>query len=164
MLPWTDRTAGCWLCDCSNIQPCMCDCVFSVLYILSLNSSDRSLRWHCSYRWWLSQSVNEYWNAQLSTECRNILNNSVVSHSRQHLCYWLSFWIYFSPAIARWLCFCHVSLFMCCVCNDVCPDDLTMEEWCHTNNTDWLNILISSLLTITEIHIKTIKTQKYTKV
>ena len=29
---------------------------------------------------------------------------------------------------------------------------------------DWLNIFISSLLTITEIHIKTIKTQKYTKV
>ena len=21
-----------------------------------------------------------------------------------------------------------------CLCHDVCPDDLTMKDWCHTNN------------------------------
>ena len=28
-----------------------------------------------------------------------------------------------------------VCLFVCVyVCHDVCPDDLTMKDWCHTNN------------------------------
>ena len=29
----------------------------------------------------------------------------------------------------------HLCLFVCVyVCHDVCPDDLTMKNWCHTNN------------------------------
>ena len=38
----------------------------------------------------------------------------------------------FSPCV-------FVTLFVCllvCLClyHDVCPDDLTMKDWCHTNN------------------------------
>ena len=42
-----------------------------------------------------------------------------------------------SPAIVRWWCFHPVCLFVCVsvyVCHDVCPDDLAMKDWCHTNN------------------------------
>ena len=38
--------------------------------------------------------------------------------------------IMFSPCV-------FVCLFVCVVvyvCHDVCPDDLTMKDWCHTNN------------------------------
>ena len=28
----------------------------------------------------------------------------------------------------------HVSRSVVYVCHDVCPDDLTMMDWCHTNN------------------------------
>ena len=37
-------------------------------------------------------------------------------------------------------CMFFVCLFFVCVwlsvyvCHDVCPDDLTMKDWCHTNN------------------------------
>ena len=36
--------------------------------------------------------------------------------------------IMFSPCV-------FVTLFVClCLYHDVCPDDLTMKDWCHTNN------------------------------
>ena len=34
----------------------------------------------------------------------------------------------FSPCVFVCLCVCVY------VCHDVCPDDLTMKDWCHTNN------------------------------
>ena len=34
----------------------------------------------------------------------------------------------FSPCV--FVCLCVVVY----VCHDVCPDDLTMKDWCHTNN------------------------------
>ena len=36
--------------------------------------------------------------------------------------------IMFSPCVFVCLCVCVY------VCHDVCPDDLTMKDWCHTNN------------------------------
>ena len=36
--------------------------------------------------------------------------------------------IMFSPCV--FVCLCVVVY----VCHDVCPDDLTMKDWCHTNN------------------------------
>ena len=36
--------------------------------------------------------------------------------------------IMFSPCVFVYLCVCVY------VCHDVCPDDLTMKDWCHTNN------------------------------
>ena len=44
------------------------------------------------------------------------------------------------------------------------PSCVLALEGLFKTNPYRLNIFISSLLTITEIHIKTIKTQKYTKV
>ena len=38
--------------------------------------------------------------------------------------------IMFSPCVFACLCVCVVVY----VCHDVCPDDLTMKDWCHTNN------------------------------
>ena len=38
--------------------------------------------------------------------------------------------IMFSPCVFVCLCVCVVVY----VCHDVCPDDLTMKDWCHTNN------------------------------
>ena len=37
--------------------------------------------------------------------------------------------IMFSPCV--FVCLCVVVY----VCHDVCPDDLTMKDWCHTNNS-----------------------------
>ena len=40
--------------------------------------------------------------------------------------------IMFSPCVFVTL---FVCLFVClCLYHDVCPDDLTMKDWCHTNN------------------------------
>ena len=36
----------------------------------------------------------------------------------------------FSPCVFVCSCVCVVVY----VCHDVCPDDLTMKDWCHTNN------------------------------
>ena len=36
----------------------------------------------------------------------------------------------FSPCVFVCLCVCVVVY----VCHDVCPDDLIMKDWCHTNN------------------------------
>ena len=36
--------------------------------------------------------------------------------------------IMFSPCVFVCLCVCVY------VCHDVCPDDLTIKDWCHTNN------------------------------
>ena len=36
----------------------------------------------------------------------------------------------FSPCVFVCVCVCVVVY----VCHDVCPDDLTMKDWCHTNN------------------------------
>ena len=45
------------------------------------------------------------------------------------------FRLFLSPAVARWKCFRTVCLFVClCLYHDVCPDDLTLKDWCHTNN------------------------------
>ena len=38
--------------------------------------------------------------------------------------------IMFSPCVFVCLCVC-LSVY---VCHDVCPDDLTMKDWCHTNH------------------------------
>ena len=38
--------------------------------------------------------------------------------------------IMFSPCVCVSVCFC-LSIY---VCHDVYPDDLTMKDWCHTNN------------------------------
>ena len=60
-----------------------------------------------------------------------------VNKSSRNDCMTQSSCVLLSPAIARWNCFHPVCLFVCvCVsmCHDVCPDDLTMKDWCHTNN------------------------------
>ena len=40
--------------------------------------------------------------------------------------------IMFSPCVFVCLCVCVCVVVY--VCHDVCPDDLTMKDWCHTNN------------------------------
>ena len=43
--------------------------------------------------------------------------------------------IMFSPCVCVFVCL-FVRVY---VCHDVCPDDLTMKDWCHTNNISQLH-------------------------
>ena len=47
---------------------------------------------------------------------------------QKHFCN--EIWIFFTLCVCLFVCLC-VSIY---VCHDVCPDDLTMKDWCHTNN------------------------------
>ena len=83
--------------------------------------------------WWEHWSINSHWPVIVP------LGQGLIC-----VCWYLSFcqWIIvitrvnevimFSPCV-------FVTLFVClfdCLClyHDVCPDDLTMKDWCHTNN------------------------------
>ena len=76
--------------------------------------------WYC----WLTL-IEGFVNSTLSSDLfqiRIMVHYNVIFITR------VSEVIMFSPCV-------FVCLWVCVyVCHDVCPDDLTMKDWCHTNN------------------------------
>ena len=70
----------------------------------------------------------------------NGITSSGSYDHNSHLLWWLIFItrdsevIMFSPCVFVCLCVCVSVCVVVYVCHDVCPDDLTMKDWCHTNN------------------------------
>ena len=85
---------------------------FCMKYSKIMNRQNR-MGWWCIYKWCII--IMTY-----SIFVRRIIIVIFITRGSEV--------IMFSPCVIVCLCVCVY------VCHDVCPDDLTMKDWCHTNN------------------------------